>query len=134
MSKDPSEHGFHLLEKLRHRQNRHRQRSRLYRSGFVVFGISAVLAGLILLVLPGPGLLLIAIGLYFLALEFDWAERLLRWALHRADHAATRNPFVKQVARFVKRHPKTTAAVTAAFLTMIAVLVLSIWKPELLQF
>jgi hypothetical protein len=36
-----------------------------------------VLAGLAMLVLPGPGLVVIALGLALLALEHDWARRVL---------------------------------------------------------
>jgi len=39
--------------------------------GFVLLAI-----GVALLVLPGPGLLVIAAGIAVLALEFPWAERL----------------------------------------------------------
>lgn len=42
-------------------------------------GIGLVLLGLILLVLPGPGILTIAGGLTLLATEFTWAANLLEW-------------------------------------------------------
>jgi hypothetical protein len=48
------------------------------------------MAGLAMLVLPGPGLLVTAIGLGLLALEFEWAERLLVRALHEAERARVR--------------------------------------------
>ncbi len=35
-----------------------------------------IFTGIILLVLPGPGLLLIAFGILILASEFEWARRL----------------------------------------------------------
>lgn len=41
--------------------------------GFVLLG-----AGIAMLVLPGPGLLFVAVGLGILALEFAWADWLLR--------------------------------------------------------
>lgn len=43
----------------------------------VVFitGFTIIIAGLILLVIPGPGLLTIALGLLILSSEFEWAER-----------------------------------------------------------
>ena len=41
-------------------------------AGFVVLA-----AGIAMLVLPGPGVLVCGIGLGLLALEFRWAERLL---------------------------------------------------------
>jgi len=44
----------------------------------LVIGTTVVLFGVALLVLPGPGLLVIAFGLSILATEFIWARRLLR--------------------------------------------------------
>lgn len=44
----------------------------------LVAGILILLVGLALLVLPGPGLPLIFIGLVFLAKEFSWARKLLK--------------------------------------------------------
>jgi uncharacterized protein (TIGR02611 family) len=41
--------------------------------GFTLLGV-----GVALLVLPGPGLLVIAAGIAVLALEFPWAERLAK--------------------------------------------------------
>ena len=40
----------------------------------IVIGATILLFGLLLLVLPGPGLLLTAIGLAILGLEFAWAR------------------------------------------------------------
>jgi hypothetical protein len=37
-----------------------------------------VLAGVLLMVLPGPGIPLLIVGLVILATEFAWAESLLR--------------------------------------------------------
>lgn len=43
-----------------------------------VVGATVVLLGVAMLVLPGPGLLVIPAGLAILALEFRWARNLLR--------------------------------------------------------
>ena len=43
-----------------------------------LIGGTIVLLGVLFLVLPGPGLLLIAAGLAILATEFIWARRALR--------------------------------------------------------
>jgi tellurite resistance protein TerC len=45
-----------------------------------VVGATILAVGLALLVLPGPAFLVIPIGLAVLALEFEWARRLLRRA------------------------------------------------------
>jgi uncharacterized protein (TIGR02611 family) len=49
-----------------------------------VVGFSVLAAGIAMMVLPGPGLLVIMVGLAILAREFVWAERLLIKARQRA--------------------------------------------------
>lgn len=66
-----------LAAVLGERRLRHASRGTLYRIGFAVAGFVVLVAGGAMLVLPGPGLLVTAIGLAMLALEFLWAERLL---------------------------------------------------------
>lgn len=44
----------------------------------LVAGVTVVLLGFVMLVLPGPGLVTILIGLAVLASEFVWARRLLK--------------------------------------------------------
>ena len=43
----------------------------------VVFGFTLLLVGVIMLVTPGPGWLVILLGLGLLAAEFVWARRLM---------------------------------------------------------
>ena len=54
----------------------------------IVAGSAVIIAGLALLVLPGPGTLVIAAGLAILASEFDWAERWMQKLKDRAESAA----------------------------------------------
>jgi uncharacterized protein (TIGR02611 family) len=85
-----AERGTHpTIEKLRERRERHAQRNRLYRIGFAIAGMLLIVAGLFLSLpgVPGPGLVIVAIGLGMLALEFDPAERLLERILYRLDDA-----------------------------------------------
>ena len=51
------------------------------RGAVALGGFATLAAGLALLVLPGPGLPLVAVGLGLLALEFRWAEAALERAL-----------------------------------------------------
>ena len=53
-----------------------------------VVGVAVVGAGVAMLVLPGPGLLVIIAGLAILATEFVWADRLLRKAREKAAQGA----------------------------------------------
>jgi uncharacterized protein (TIGR02611 family) len=46
-----------------------------------------ILAGIVMLVIPGPGIVTIIAGLAILATEYVWAERLLRAAKVRAARA-----------------------------------------------
>ena len=43
----------------------------------ILLGFVVVLAGLVMIVTPGPGGLTILVGLTLLASEFQWAKRLL---------------------------------------------------------
>jgi len=57
------------------------------RIAVTVIGVLVVLAGLVLLVLPGPGWVLIFVGLSILGSEYVWAQRLLRVAKQQANNA-----------------------------------------------
>ena len=76
-----------MLQRLQAQRARHLARGRLYRVVFAVAGFTVLLAGLAMLVLPGPGLLVIVVGLTILALEFAWAERMLERAIDRMERA-----------------------------------------------
>lgn len=77
----------HLIERLAERRERHRDRHLVVRGLTVVAGITVFVGGLAMLVLPGPALAVIPVGLALLALEFAWAERLLERAIDQAERA-----------------------------------------------
>jgi uncharacterized protein (TIGR02611 family) len=81
-----------MMERVRHRKERHKLRGRPYRIAFGIAGFVVLLAGIVLSLpfVPGPGLLLVAIGLGMLALEFAWAERLLERIVDRLEQAGER--------------------------------------------
>jgi uncharacterized protein (TIGR02611 family) len=81
-----------LLLKLRERKERHKQRHPIHRAAVVVFGFLVVLAGIVMSGpgVPGPGIATILVGLAFLALEFDRAERMLEKAIIWGDHVKDR--------------------------------------------
>ena len=71
-----------------------------------------------MLVLPGPGIPVMIIGLTLLALEFAWAERMLERAIDRMERA-------RQSAAEATRWQKVFAALavlTAAAAVVVAVL------------
>ena len=43
----------------------------------IIFGFTILLLGIALLFLPGPGILIIILGLFMLSAEYIWAKRLL---------------------------------------------------------
>lgn len=73
------------IRRLRERKERHQQRGKIYRITFAVIGIVIILLGVILIPLPGPGWLIVAIGVGMLALEFDRMERVLERILDRVE-------------------------------------------------
>ncbi len=58
------------------------------RTGIFIAGWAIVAAGIAMLVLPGPGLLVIVAGLSVLAIEFAWAKRWRDAAQAKATDAA----------------------------------------------
>ena len=81
-----------LLIKLQERKVRHKQRHILHRAAIVLAGVLIVLAGIVMSGpgVPGPGIVTIVVGLGFLALEFDWAERWLERVIIWGDRTAER--------------------------------------------
>jgi uncharacterized protein (TIGR02611 family) len=76
-----------MTERVAARREAHRKRGRVYRALFMLAGLAVTAAGVAMLVLPGPALVVIPIGLAMLALEFAWAERALALAIRRAEEA-----------------------------------------------
>lgn len=87
MQQDETGRGPPLIERVRARQERHRERNRIYRVVFAAVGFVVLAAGVVMLVTPGPGIPVIIIGLGMLALEFAWAERWLERLLDIAEQA-----------------------------------------------
>ena len=89
---EPEDDRHELIVKLHERRVRHQQRGRIHRTGIVLLGGFLVLAGIVMSGpgVPGPGIATILLGLFFLALEFDRAERLLERAILWAEAAKER--------------------------------------------
>lgn len=58
------------------------------RIAVTVVGAALLAGGLVMMVTPGPGLLLIVLGLAVLATEYVWARRALDMAKRKAGEAA----------------------------------------------
>jgi uncharacterized protein (TIGR02611 family) len=66
-----------LFDRIDAWSSRSRSRGLLVRLGVTVTGPLVVLVGVAMLVLPGPGLVVMAAGTALLALEYEWARALL---------------------------------------------------------
>jgi uncharacterized protein (TIGR02611 family) len=107
-----------LIERIRARQERHRQRNRVFRVVFAAAGFVVLLLGIVMLFTPGPGWAVIVLGLGMLALEFAWAERLLERVIDRLERAAD------QVTR---GNPVLRAALIAVGLAFVALGILLVF-------
>lgn len=58
------------------------------RAVVTVVGMTVLVAGLLMLLLPGPGLLAVAAGLAMLATEYDWARRHVTRVRRRATQVS----------------------------------------------
>jgi len=108
-----------LVERLRDQRERHLERSKIARAGFVVAGFTVLLAGIAMLLLPGPAFVVIPVGLAILSLEFAWAGRLLETALVQAEKAqqsAKETTTAQRLAVFVAVTLAVAAFVVAAVL------------------
>jgi hypothetical protein len=75
-----------------------------------VVGTTVVLFGLALLVLPGPALVVIPVGLAILATEFAWARRVLRIVRESAEKGALQlekvpwvGPWIGPIREFIEK-------------------------------
>jgi uncharacterized protein (TIGR02611 family) len=76
-----------LIDRLRQSRDRHRARPLVVRILMILVGFTLLLAGLAMLVLPGPAFVVIPVGLALLSLEFAWAEKLLERAVEQGEVA-----------------------------------------------
>lgn len=105
-----------LVTKLKERKVSHRERHPVYRATFVLAGVTCLVAGAAMLVLPGPAFVVIPIGLALLALEFTWAETLLDRSLReaaKAQHKAAQTTALQRVLAGV-----ATVLAAAAFVAV----------------
>ncbi len=69
----------------------------------IVIGFAVLLAGIIMLVTPGPGWATIAVGLAILATEFHWAARILE-RLKREGGRLVHSSWAKRFLARIKQH------------------------------
>jgi hypothetical protein len=103
-------------DRLRERRARHQQRHFVVRMLVVAGGFAALLGGLALLVLPGPGIPLVIVGLGLLALEFRWAEAALAQALTHGRRVRPR-----------KRWQRVAGSIGAVMAAAVGAVGLAVW-------
>jgi uncharacterized protein (TIGR02611 family) len=59
------------------------------RGGVFIVGMVLLIAGAAMLVLPGPGIAVILLGLVVLSAEFQWAKQVLAWLRGRVSDLKT---------------------------------------------
>lgn len=84
----------------RERTEEQAKRHLLVRIGVITVGTLVTLAGVAMLALPGPGIVVVIAGLGILSTEVTWAERLLAYAKRKArvDQVTAQAPWVKPVS------------------------------------
>lgn len=76
-----------IVQHLKEQRHQHKQRPKAIRALYAMVGATIFLAGLAMVILPGPAFVVIPIGLAILALEFTWAERMLEKAVEKGEQA-----------------------------------------------
>jgi uncharacterized protein (TIGR02611 family) len=91
----------------------------IWRSGIALVGLVVIVAGVVLLALPGPGWLIIFAGLGIWATEFAWAKSLLKSVRHA----------VGKWTAWIERQPRwLTILVGGIGLLVFAAVALGIWS------
>ncbi|MEU9487118.1 TIGR02611 family protein [Streptomyces decoyicus] len=89
--------------------------------GIFIVGLAVVVAGVIMLPLPGPGWLVIFGGMAIWATEFVWAQLVLRWTKRKVTEAA-------QKALDPKVRRRNIILTTIGLVIIAAVLAVYVWK------
>lgn len=95
----------------------HRALHLSWQIGVFIVGLAVVAAGAAMLVLPGPGWVVIFAGMAIWATEFTWAQLVLRWTKRKVTEAAQRalDPRVRRRNLILTAIAVVIAAGLAAF-------------------
>jgi uncharacterized protein (TIGR02611 family) len=76
----------------------------------LIVGMTVLLIGVAMIVLPGPAVVVIPVGLAILATEYAWARRWLRFVQDSAEKGADklniRSPFLRSILRKKDQHDR----------------------------
>jgi len=107
-----------IVRRLQRRRRSYQQHGLVYRGLWVAAGATILLAGIVMLALPGPAFLVIPLGLAMLSFEFAWAQRFLDTGISSSRLAARR---VGQASP--RQKLLGAAAVGLALLAVVALLI-----------
>ena len=110
-----------LVERMRAQREIHLNRPLYLRVLIAGAGFTLLVAGLAMLVLPGPALAVIPVALAILSLEFAWAGPALETALEKADQA-------KRSAKKTSRFQRMVVAGAAALAVVAAIVASILWE------
>ena len=74
-----------MLRRMREWVSTHRRLDAAYRTVVGILGGGLAIVGLLMVPLPGPGWLVVFLGLAILGTEFHWAKRLAGWLKRALD-------------------------------------------------
>jgi uncharacterized protein (TIGR02611 family) len=116
-----------LVERMRAQREIHADRPLYLRVLIAIAGFTLLLAGLAMLVLPGPALAVIPVALAVLSLEFAWAARWLEKALEHAEKA-------KQTAKETSRAQRIAVAIAIVLAVVAAIVASILWEIPIVPF
>ena len=116
-----------LVERMRAQREIHLNRPLYLRVLIAGAGFTLLVAGLAMLVLPGPALAVIPIALAILSLEFAWAGRALETALEKAEQA-------KRSAKKTSRSQRLMVAGATALAVVAAIVASILWEIPVVPF
>jgi len=108
------------IRKLYRRRQAYQRRGIVYRTVWVAAGFTAVIAGLLMLIFPGPAFIVIPLGLAMLSFQFAWAQRVLDVGVTRGMELSRR---VEQVDRRQKLYGAIAVGLAALALVAFAIVV-----------
>lgn len=97
-----------------------------WKVGVFIAGLAVVGAGIVLLPLPGPGWVVIFLGVGVWATEFIWAQLLLRWVKRKISRVA-RNAMDPADRR------RNIVVLTGVLIVIGAAIYLSVWEFDLVM-
>ena len=116
-----------MVERMRAQREIHLERPLYLRVLIAIAGFTLLLAGLAMLVLPGPALAVIPVALAILSLEFAWEARWLEKAIEQAEKA-------KQTAKETSRAQRIAVGIAIALAIVAAVVASILWEIPIVPF